>query len=134
MRFLLTILMIVNLLAMGCAGTAYKETAENVVEKDEANLVARELPKENMMGKTLDERLFAYAPVELKVPWDLLDENQVKVLENLYYASKIMDRIFLRQVWAGNSDLYRKVLEKGDPKLQKFFDINFGPWDRLEEN
>ncbi len=132
MRHLLPLLVIVSLLAMGCAGTTCKTTVGKAVEGEK--LVTRELPKEKIMGKTIDERLSAYAPVELKVPWDLLDETQVEVLENLYYASKIMDRIFLGQVWVGNGDMYRKIAEKGDPELQKFFDINFGPWDRLEEN
>ena len=58
--------------------------------------------EEMIKGKTIDERMAPYAPVELKVPWDLLDENQTAVLEKLFRASKVMDELFLRQVSEDN--------------------------------
>ncbi len=84
--------------------------------------------------KTLEQRLAVYSPVKISVPWDLLDKNETAALENLYRAGVVMDEIFLRQVWKGNVEL-RKALNSTDKiKELKFFNINFGPWDRINEN
>ncbi len=84
--------------------------------------------------KSLDDRLAPYAPVELGVPWELLNEKETAALEKLYYAAKVMDELFLQQVSDDNAELREKLVEKGDEKLIRFFDLNFGPWDRLEEH
>ncbi|MBN2070813.1 MAG: peptidase [Candidatus Krumholzibacteriota bacterium] len=89
---------------------------------------------ETVKGKSIEERMAPYAPVELKVPWDLLGGNETAVLEKLYRASKVMDDIFLTQVSKDNADLRKKLVAEGDGKKLRFFDLNFGPWDRLEEH
>jgi hypothetical protein len=85
-------------------------------------------------GKTLDERIAVYAPVEIGVPWELLGEKETAALEKIYRAALVMDELFLRQVWTGNVEMRAKLEKKGDAKVLGFFDLNFGPWDRLEEN
>lgn len=84
--------------------------------------------------KTAEERLAVYAPVEISVPWHLLDENETLALEKVYRAAEVMDELFLRQVWSGNVRMAEKIEELGDPALMRLFRINFGPWDRIEEN
>ncbi len=114
MKHLPTVIICIGIAVMTLAGTVQGE--------------------EMIKGKTIDERMAPYAPVELKVPWDLLDENQEAVLEKLFRASKIMDELFLRQVSEKNAALREKLAAKGDKKVLRFFDLNFGPWDRLEEH
>jgi hypothetical protein len=82
----------------------------------------------------ISERLAAYAPFEMKVPGDLLDERDEETLRELFLAAKVMDEIFLRQVSRNNVKLREEVDAKGDEKLMTFFDLNFGPWDRLNDN
>ncbi|MBD3180585.1 MAG: peptidase [Candidatus Latescibacteria bacterium] len=86
--------------------------------------------KEGTIGKKLE----MYAPVTIEVPWDLLDENQTEVVEKLYQACTIMDSLFLRQVSEENPRLLEEIRGKGDDELLKFFSINFGVWDRRDEN
>ncbi|HSG27772.1 MAG TPA: hypothetical protein VLA34_04770 [Candidatus Krumholzibacterium sp.] len=135
MKRLIPLIIMICLLA---AGTVDRAEAGNKGAQGEAMVSSNEgtnAPDAPAAAeKTMDERLFNYASVELKVPWELLDENQKKVLESIYYAAKIMDDIFLNQVWSGNADMLSKLEAKGDEKLLKFFAINFGPWDRLNEN
>ena len=120
-------------LALICAACAQK--GENVADKKGDGKGTAEPAALGMeIAADLDTRISAYAPVELKVPWELLDENDQKVLEKLYRASKIMDELFLRQVWSGNVDLREKLAAHGDAGLAGFFALNFGPWDRLNEN
>ncbi|MBN2184414.1 MAG: peptidase [Candidatus Krumholzibacteriota bacterium] len=90
--------------------------------------------EEMVKAKSIEDRMAPYAPVELKVPWELLDEKESVVLEKLYRASKVMDELFLRQVSEGNGELRKKLVAKGDKKTLRFFDLNFGPWDRLAED
>ena len=84
--------------------------------------------------KTIEQRLAVYAPVKITVPWDLLDKNETAALENLYRAGVVMDELFLRQVWKGNVELRKALNSKDKMKELKFFNINFGPWDRINEN
>jgi len=84
--------------------------------------------------KTLEQRLAVYAQVEIPVPWELLDKNETAALENIYRAATVMDEIFLRQVWKGNVELRKALISKDMMKELKFFKINFGPWDRINEN
>ncbi len=84
--------------------------------------------------KNIEQRLAVYAPVKISVPWDLLDKNETAALENIYRAAAVMDEIFLRQVWKGNVELRLALNSKDKMRELKFFNINFGPWDRINEN
>ena len=59
------------------------------------------------------------------------------MLAKLVEASKIIDALFLRQVWAGNDamllDLARDQSAEGRARLHYFL-INKGPWSRLDHN
>jgi len=84
--------------------------------------------------KPIEGRLAVYAPVKISVPWELLDKNETAALENIYRAAVVMDEIFLRQVWKGNVELRKALISKDKMKELKFFEINFGPWDRINGN
>jgi hypothetical protein len=98
----------------------------------------------------LKEKLKKYASVEMRYDESILSEPEKQALEKLVQAAHIMDEIFLRQVWSGNvamRETLRSTLAQageessnGDESvnqlkdLNRFFRINFGPWDRIEEN
>jgi hypothetical protein len=81
-------------------------------------------------------RLAQFAPTELRADLsDLTDEDR-RVLSELVIAARLMDEIFLRQVWAGNPDLRARlagVEGPGADAARQYFAVNFGPWDRLDE-
>jgi hypothetical protein len=78
-----------------------------------------------------------FAPTEIRADLSKLSPADRKVLAKLVEASKIMDALFLRQVWAGNEamliDLARDQSAEGRARLHDFL-INKGPWDRLDHN
>ncbi len=78
-----------------------------------------------------------FAPTEIRVDVSKLPPADRKVLAKLVEASKIMDALFLRQVWAGNEamliDLAGDTSPEGRARLHYFL-INKGPWDRLDHN
>jgi hypothetical protein len=60
-----------------------------------------------------------------------------QVLGKLVQASRLMDAIFLRQVWAGNEALLLQLLADQTPLGRArlhYFLINKGPWSRLDHN
>jgi hypothetical protein len=80
------------------------------------------------------KRLEAYATYDIEVPWEVIGENNKAALQKLYEASRIMDELFVRQVWARNVELREELGRRGNPELSRFFWRNFGPWDRLADN
>ncbi len=89
--------------------------------------------EENMV----DEQIAQFVPVELKYDSSMLDERQKAVVENLYYASKIMDEIFLDQVYSQNSSIKADLMadgSEGSLKKLELFNIMFGPFDRLDHD
>lgn len=93
----------------------------------------------------LKEKITKFVPVEIQYDESLLTDREKVVLEKLYRASKIIDELFLEQVYIENdqikSDLISKISNKSilskqpELKLQlELFNIMFGPFDRLEDN
>jgi hypothetical protein len=85
----------------------------------------------------LKEKISKFVPVEIKYDKNLLNDREKVVLKNLYEASKIIDEIYLDQVYAKNYEIKSELTEKNDKlsKLQlELFNIMFGPFDRLEDD
>lgn len=77
-----------------------------------------------------------FAPVRIEVNKDLMDDAQVPLVNELVEAARIMDEIFLRQVWEGNVKLRDELraAEKKDAPILEYFRIQAGPFDRLDHN
>jgi hypothetical protein len=94
---------------------------------------AAPLPDEATLRKTASK----FAPVELAVDLSRLTPNEQKVLSKLVAAAKIMDALFLRQVWAGNEPLLLDLVNDPSPlgraRLHDFL-LFKGPWNRLEHD
>ncbi len=84
---------------------------------------------------TLNKLSARFAPVDLTVDVAALPESERAALVELIAASKIMDALFLRQVWAGNDALLLELMRDRSPlgqaRLRAFLQ-NKGPWLRLD--
>ena len=121
MKYFTTIAFAVIILLAGC--TKKQQTNENQAEDI----------------KMLKEEIAKFAPTELKYDASTLDERQKVVVENLYRASKIIDDIYLDQVYSKNKEIKKELTEKAKTdekaKLQlELFNIMFGPFNRLEHD
>ena len=118
MKYLLLSSIIFTLLFLGC-----EKKSDNMEPQEEIAMLQKQISK--------------FVPTELKYDSNLLDERQRMVVEKLYQASKIMDSIFLDQVYSKNYEI-KANLEKQNTEVAKLqlqlFDIMFGPFDRLEHN
>ncbi len=85
----------------------------------------------------IEQMIARFVPTDISADISKLSPNDRRVLAKLVEASKIIDGIFLRQVWSGNVsmllDLSQDQSSLGRTRLH-YFDINKGPWSRLDED
>lgn len=72
-----------------------------------------------------------YATVTLTANLDGLSAAQRKMLPLLIEAAQTMDEIFWQQSWGDRAALLARI---DDPALRDLAMLNFGPWDRLNED
>jgi len=100
----------------------------------------------------LKKKLEMYAQVDITYDEAVLSEPEKTALIKLLHAAHIMDELFLRQVWEGNVAMRDKLktaskkavltgttleeIKKAEQiqALYHFFRINFGPWDRINDD
>ncbi|MCQ3827901.1 Zn-dependent hydrolase [Microbulbifer elongatus] len=89
-------------------------------------------PQAGGIAKGVDPSRFnIYAPVELNADLSALSDNQRQMIGKLIDASKIMDQLFWLQSYGPAQELLSGI---DDSAARKFADINYGPWDRLNDN
>jgi len=78
-----------------------------------------------------------FAPTSIRADVSRLSAADRSVLAKLVEASKVLDALFLRQVWSGNEamllDLARDTTPEGRARLHYFL-LNKGPWSRLDHD
>ena len=78
-------------------------------------------------GIDVENRVNNYAEVELTTDLSALSENQKKMIPLLIEVAKITDELFWYQAFGGKDSLLTNV----NGATQRYVDINYGPWDRL---
>ncbi len=77
-----------------------------------------------------------FAPTPLRVETGHLSAGDQKALVKLIEAARILNPIFMNQLWSGDLALYQKLkadkTARGKARLH-FFWINKGPWSDLDE-
>ena len=85
----------------------------------------------------LKQKIARFTPTEIRYDASLLNERQKKVVEKLYQAARIIDDIFLDQVYSHNREILAQ-LEQSNKEIDRLrlelFKIMFGPFDRLDHN
>ena len=93
----------------------------------------------------LQKMTLRFAPAEIGADVSGLSANERLALAKLVEAARVMDALFLGQVWGGNDamlqDLARLAAAPAAPRASRsaaarlhYFLINKGPWDRLDHN
>jgi len=72
-----------------------------------------------------------YTSFQLDADVSDLSENQRQIVSLLIEAAQGMDAMFWEQAY-GNRDSLLQTID--DPQLRRFVEINYGPWDRLNDN
>ena len=85
----------------------------------------------------LAKKIRRFSPTVLTADTSRLSVNDRKALRKIIDAAKLLDPLFLHQVWSGNEALKTKLEADqsviGRQRLH-YFMINKGPWSRLDSN
>lgn len=78
-----------------------------------------------------DPRFGIYAPVKLEAELGHLSTGDRQMIGLLVEAAKAMDELFWLQAWGDREALLARI---EDPAVRRFAEINYGPWDRLDDD
>ncbi|MDQ3068253.1 MAG: hypothetical protein M3R55_00810 [Acidobacteriota bacterium] len=87
--------------------------------------------------QALLQMIARFAPVEIGADTSGLAPGELGALAKMVEAARVMDGLFLEQVWAGNSALLTQLAADRTPIGQarlRYFLINKGPWSRLDHD
>ncbi|HLA11234.1 MAG TPA: hypothetical protein VJ023_11660 [Pyrinomonadaceae bacterium] len=85
----------------------------------------------------LSKKIARFSPIVLTADTSHLSAGDRQALQKIIQAAKLLDPLFLRQVWSGNETLKQKLeADKSAAGRQRlhYFLINDGPWSRLDQN
>ena len=84
----------------------------------------------------LDKMIARFAPTPLKVDTSKLSPGDRAALGKMIQAARLLNDVFLKQLWRGNTALYAE-LQKDTSPLGKarlhYFWMNKGPWSDIDE-
>lgn len=82
-------------------------------------------------NKEIQQKIKQYAKVKLTTDVSKLSDKEKKMIPLLIKAVKIMDDLFWYETYGDKKALFQKITDE-DTKI--FAQINYGPWDRLDNN
>ena len=85
----------------------------------------------NRAESPIEKKLAQYTTVRLTADLAKLSDHERQMIPLLIEAARSMDAIFWRQAYGNRDSLLRSLR---DPGLQRYVEINYGPWDRLADN
>jgi hypothetical protein len=92
----------------------------------------RQESKEDTLQLTdIQMRLKKYARIGLKADISQLTVKEKEMLPLLFRVADLMDDIYWEQTWGDRNSLLDTMK---DPVMKEFVMINYGPWDRLDNN
>ena len=129
---------LIPLAAAGFFAPAGDQPVNNLVQTAESLPSVREVA-------TMASR---FAPADIRADVSALPESERRALAKLVEAARLMDSLFLRQVWAGNDAMLQELSHEAVTRSRSappsspdaaharlhYFLINKGPWSRLDHN
>ena len=106
------LVIIVALVFAGCTSTSNK--TENMQEINE-----------------IEQKAGEFATFKLTTDLDVLSEKEKQMLPLLFEAANVMEEIYWIEAFGEKEKLFREPL---DEYAKKFLTINYGPWERLNDN
>jgi hypothetical protein len=86
---------------------------------------------------TLASKIKRFAPTTITGNVSKLSKGDKQALDKLVQAAKLMDSLYLRQVWSGNIDLWNRLQMDNSTEGKEqahYFRINMGPWSKLDQD
>jgi len=84
--------------------------------------------------KYVETELNKLAPVALECDLSGLSALDKKTLAKVVEASRVLDDLFLEQVYVDNHAILKKLENSGEKDYLDLFKIMFGPWNRIDHD
>jgi hypothetical protein len=85
----------------------------------------------------LQKMMARFQPTELRVDLSKLSAGDRQALSKLIEAARVLNGIFLTQIWSGNHALYAKLQRDSTPlgkaRLDYFW-LNKSPWSEIDDH
>jgi hypothetical protein len=104
---------------------------------DRSNDKTASAPAATSATAALDAKIRRFAPVDVTAPVSSLPPGEAAALHELVAAARLIDGLFLEQVWSGNAGLLAALEKDRSPEGQAelhYFRINKGPWSRVDHD
>ena len=124
--FFSTLVVVIVVLTTSCVQETCCE-----LQGDQQTIIPSEITLDPVSGEYVSDRLDIYTPFELTADLSHLSDKEKEIIGILYEVAGIMDGLFWKQAIGGKSDFFGRIT---DDKTKKFATINYGPWDRLNNN
>ena len=118
-----------TLFLTGCALAAGLNACTNTASNTEKKTNTVVLP--DSLQEYVNARIKTYETVKLTTNLNQLTPAERKMLPLLIQAAQIMDELFWLQAYPQRDSLLNAVK---DDRAKEFIRINYGPWDRLNNN
>lgn len=82
-------------------------------------------------GIDVEKRMAKYLEVTLKTDLSVLTDKEKAMLPYLFKAAEIIDELFWLQTYGDKESFLKNI---PDSMTRKFAEINYGPWDRLDND
>ncbi len=117
------IILLLAIIFSACQGTQKERTPKKI-----SHTQTTKKPNHDL---TMQDKINQYAKVKLTTDTKQLTDNEKKLIVHLIKAVQYMDPAFWEQTYGNKEELMSKIK---DSLTKKYVDINYGPWDRLEDN
>lgn len=87
--------------------------------------------KDPYSAEYITKRVEAYKLVELKTDIESFTEEEKQCLKMMIQAARFMDNIFWMESFPGYDTFWDQL---SNDTIRHFFQLNYGPWDRLNNN
>jgi hypothetical protein len=119
------IVLVIIVLFSGCSST------EEQREEKRVGIIPQGMPLSAISQAAVEARLEIYAPFTLTADISHLSEKEKQMLPLLFEVAEIMDDIFWQQTIGNKQNFLKRIPGKA---TKEFAIINYGPWDRLNNN
>ncbi|RLD67171.1 MAG: Zn-dependent hydrolase [Bacteroidetes bacterium] len=105
----------------------FLSSCDDATIKDESNEETVEGNYQTVEGSDLN----VFSNVELTADISHLSANEKEVLKLMFKAASLMEDIYWQEAYGDRDELLNGI---SDEQLKLFTKINYGPWDRLDDN
>jgi hypothetical protein len=126
-RHLLALSLVATL--AGCSSHDNTETAQAPAPAPAATVPA--IPPPSTDADNAAQRMANYATVKLTADLSSFDDKQKQMIALLVQAADVTNDLYWKQSWGDKAALMARI---PDDVTRRFAEINYGPWDRLDND